>query len=516
MHSLTTAPPEALAEQATAEMPTLPEEGQGLLPSASLASKHLLPRTLRTRDLLIFCLIAVLLVTNIPLVAGAGGASIIYWIIGFLTFLLPSALVAGQLFRLFPGEACIYQWFHLAFGNFWDSFLGFFCNWWPGAIGLTVEAGAVVSSLQLLNASWFQLPWQQGLVELVVLFVAQLLCWLPHRLFQQMLYVIFPCYLGMMLLLGGSGLVWLATGHPIQGNLSTQSWHIGSENYPVFATVIVALLGVAIPLNMGVEMKHRHAGNRALLYGTCIIMIGYLVATFGILVVVPPQDLGNPAFMTEIFERVFGSGPGHLLGVFNALVLIGYFLCATAVYNQLFSRFLLVASLDRRLPSWFSRLSPQGVPYHALWFQTGINTLFIACLFFLAPAFAPTNQQFSLAIFLVVMNGASVVWNAAMIGLFVAGMILFLRYRRELHACALVAPWVLHLAAIAGIGASLVAIWSAFFAGSPVPTTLNSQEWGFWVLLIVLTSMALGALYSYMMPESEDLASLLSTQRSSS
>jgi amino acid transporter len=486
-----------------------------LLPSARLFEAGWLPRILRTRDLFLFCLVAVLLVTNVPLVAGAGGASMIYWILGFLMFLIPSTLIAAQLFRLFPGEAAVYQWTNRALGNFWDSFVGFFCNWWPGgAVGLTVEAGAVVSSIQMINANWLSLPWQQGLAELGVLLVAQLLCFLPQHLLKQCLKVIVLCYLFMMFLLGWAGITWLISGHPIQGDVSAQGWQIHPEQYPIFATVILALLGVAIPLNVGAEIMHRHAANRALFWGVIVIMVGYLISTLGVLVVLPPKDLTNPSFMSEIFTLAFGPAIGGFLGLLNALVMITYFLFAATVYNQLFSRFLLTASIDRRLPATFAQLSQRGVPMNAMIAQTIINSGFIIMVFFLAPIFAPSNQHFSFVVFLVVMNGAAVVWNVAMIGLFLSGIVLFLRHPGQLAACKLVPNWILHTAAVVGIIASLVAIYSVFFAGSPVPDTLNNQEWGFWVLLIVLGSMAIGAVYSYLVPEAEDLAALLRTHKS--
>ena len=103
---------------------------------------------LRGRDLLVLCLFSVLLVTNLPVIAGAGGASFVYWGLGFLAFLLPSALVCTQLYRMFPGEGAVYLWANKALGNFWDTLLGFFCNWWPGCIGLTIEALACVTSIQ--------------------------------------------------------------------------------------------------------------------------------------------------------------------------------------------------------------------------------------------------------------------------------------------------------------------------------------------------------------------------------
>ncbi len=131
-----------------------------------------IPRVLRAQDLTVLALIAVFLITNVSLLAGAGGAAFVFFGLGFLFFLIPSALVCAQLYRLFPGEGAVYLWAQKAFGNFWDMLLGFFCHWWAGAFGLIVEVGAVVTYLQALNPSWLQEPWQQGMVQIVALLVA--------------------------------------------------------------------------------------------------------------------------------------------------------------------------------------------------------------------------------------------------------------------------------------------------------------------------------------------------------
>src|SRR5260370_40013162 len=73
------------------------------LPSGRLRPGWL-PQVLTTRDMTVLCLFSVLLVSNVPLIAGAGAAGYLYWLLGFLTFLIPSALICAQLYRLFPGE----------------------------------------------------------------------------------------------------------------------------------------------------------------------------------------------------------------------------------------------------------------------------------------------------------------------------------------------------------------------------------------------------------------------------
>jgi len=481
------------------------------LPSERL--RGWLPQVLATRDMTVLCLFSVLLVNNVTLIAGAGGSSYIYWWLGFICFLLPSALICGQLYRLFPGEGAVYLWANKAFGSFWDTFLGLFCNWFPGAIGLTIEAGAVVTSVQALNANWLTVPWQQGLVEILVLAIAQGLCQLGQRRFMSILTWVFLAYISMILLLGVAGLAWIASGHAVQGDFSPHGWQVSTANYPVFAIVIVSLLGMAVPLNLGAEMIHQRSGGRYLRLGVIITVVGYLTATFGVLAVLPPKDIANPAFVSEIFSLSFGPVLGTFLGVLNNLLMIVYFVCATAAFNLIFARLLLVAGADRRLPHTMQRLNRQRVPANAMLTQTLLNVVFVAILFFLVPAFAPSNQGLSSVVFLVTINGASVIWNIAMIGLFLCGILLFVRYKRQLIGQWIAPPVLLYLAAGLGIFSSAVAVYSTFFAGSPVPQALGNGDWDYYVLLVVLGSLAVGAAYSFLVPEVEDLAALANIQR---
>jgi glutamate:GABA antiporter len=485
-----------------------------LLPSEQLPDGWL-PHVMRGRDLMVLCLFSVLLVTNVPLVAGAGGASFVYWLLGFVTFLLPSALVCAQLYRIFPGEGAVYLWANKAFGNFWDSFLGFFCNWWPGAIGLTIEAGACITSIQVLNASWLQFAWQQGLAEIGVLILSQALCFLGQHRLQFIFNSVFGAYCAMFLLLGLSGLIFIAGGHHhIQSALSPQGWQIQAGNFPIFSTVIISLLGMAVPLNMGAEIIQGKAVNKYLLWGTVITIIVYLLATLAVVAIIPPADLSNPAFLTEIFSLTFGPTIGAALGTLNYLILIIYFICAVAAFNTLFSRLLLVAGIDRRLPSAMRGLNSTRVPINAMVVQTLFNIVLIIIIFVIAPAFAPSSQGLSTLVFLITINGASVVWNIAMIGLFLSGIILFARYAHQLAGRWIIPPLFLYLACLAGIIAAGIAIYFTFFAGSPLPQLLDNQNWFYWVLLVTLASLAIGATYSFLVPEAEDLAAMLASTTS--
>src|SRR6266704_5189393 len=86
---------------------------------------ELLPRVLSRVDMLTIFIVIVLFIPNASIVQatqGAGAATYFYWVVGSITFLLPGAVIAGQLNRFMPVDGSIYVWTHRALGPFWGFF----------------------------------------------------------------------------------------------------------------------------------------------------------------------------------------------------------------------------------------------------------------------------------------------------------------------------------------------------------------------------------------------------------
>src|SRR6266568_9632435 len=99
---------------------------------------ELLPRVLSRVDMLTIFIVIVLFIPNASIVQatqGAGVATYFYWVVGSITFLLPGAVIAGQLNRFMPVDGSIYVWTHRALGPLWGFFAGF-CAWFPGILVL--------------------------------------------------------------------------------------------------------------------------------------------------------------------------------------------------------------------------------------------------------------------------------------------------------------------------------------------------------------------------------------------
>ena len=106
----------------------------GMIPERAMISERVAPtlvgRVLNSFDLVVIFVAIVLFVPNSSTVQFAGSASYVFWVLGFLTFLIPGAFVTSQLGRMFPEEGSLYTWTHKALGSFWGFFAGFVA-WWP-------------------------------------------------------------------------------------------------------------------------------------------------------------------------------------------------------------------------------------------------------------------------------------------------------------------------------------------------------------------------------------------------
>src|SRR6266545_3636616 len=188
----------------------------------------ILPKVLNSFDMVAIFAAIVLFITNAAVIQSAGPTAFGWWILGFLAFLIPSAIVTGQLGVMFPGEGSIYLWTHKAFGAFWGFFAGF-CAWWPGVL-VMVATGTITLAF---------------------------------------LGYVFPGTVG--------------------------SWSIQAQG----VLVILALLGVEVPLNMGVEIRNTRSITRYLFWGSLTVMAAYLIATWSVMVTVPAAG-GRSAQVTAV------------------------------------------------------------------------------------------------------------------------------------------------------------------------------------------------------------------------
>jgi len=492
-------------------MATTAESSGEVLRSERIAG-GILYKTLNTFDMVAIFIAIVLFITNSPGIAAAGPVAYIYLVVGFATFLIPGAVVTGQLGRMFPQEGSIYVWTNKAFGHFWGFFAGF-CAWWPGIFVIMV-CGSLVSTFITDLFSRFGLsvltqPWQLGLVILVVTVISYGLSVVRFRAAQNLVNIVFVVYGAAIVLIGLAGVIWLIAGHPVTANHTTYTslafnsggWAItfgGTGNFTIFGFVILALLGIEVPLNMGVEVTSERAVTRYLIWGPIVVMVAYLITTFGIMTAVPasvgtgaaqtfPQT--NTWAMVDAVNNAFGPA-GQVLAVIVDVIMIGWGLYAAIVYNYSYARLLFVSGLDRRLPPAMGKVNAARVPWVAVLAQSIIIAVLSIAIYVVAPYVIPGSNPTNVAtvMYYILFAAITIIWCISMIFLFIDVIVIRYRYHEAFTGARLAPDWVFYLCSVVGLLASGVGLYATLTAPW-VPTLIDVVRWDAWLAGITVLSL---------------------------
>jgi glutamate:GABA antiporter len=447
----------------------------------------MLPRVLNSLDMTIIFVAIVLFIVNASAIQRAGPAAYTYWILGFVAFLIPGALVTAQLGLMFPQEGSLYVWTQKALGPFWGFFAGF-CAWWPGILVMAATGDAVVTIWQFIDTGGLPKNWEQGLVILVVLWFSAFLSLLRLRMTQNYANLAVIFYGAAIFVIGLAGVLWLiGDGHSATGGFGKASnWLPHNSTWTLFGLVILALLGIEVPLNMGVEIVDMKAIKRYLFWGSLVVMAGYLWATFGTMMNLPASK--SAGALADIFTAVqHGFWGSHAWAVIIALIALWFFVSNTVVYNYSFSRLLFVSGLERRMPTSLGKVNERThVPVNAILAQTVLASLVTVVAF--GPWFGSNNTN---KVFWMLQAAVTVIWCISMVLLF-ADIYLVKRAFPEKFAEVQVAPTpVLFASGAIGIAASIVGIIVTF--KTPWVTQWTTHSWRVWLAIIVVVSAAVAA-----------------------
>ena len=460
---------------------------QSMAPERSLISERVAPtlvaRVLNSFDLVVIFVALVLFVSNSSTVQFAGSAAYVFWGLGFITFLIPGAFVTSQLGRMFPEEGSLYVWTHKALGSFWGFFAGFVA-WWPGVLVMILSGSLVVSLAQSINSSLFAKPWQQGLIVLAVLWFSCLLGTLRFRLTQSYVNVQFVLYSFCLLMIGISGFVWLANGHHAANSFTLHASSLtGWGQWTFFSTVVLALLGIEVPMNMGAEIKSERSIKRYLFWGCLVVIVAYLWATWSNMVVVPVAANNATYGVVQTVQIAIG----HTFGSVVGFILVLIFISDTVVYNYSFARLMFVSGLERRLPHQFGQVNRNKVPANAVLAQTVIASVATAIIYFPVQS---ASGNYSTKVYLVLLAAVTVVWCTSMVLLF--GDVFFVRRAfPEKFKQVQRTPWpLLALCGAVGVIADAAAVVLLFWA--PWAPIFTRAGWALAVGTITVVSIAVG------------------------
>ena len=404
-------------------------------------------------------------IRNLPATALFGSALIFFFIIGALFFLIPCALVSGELSSSWAKQGGIYVWVKEAFGTQWGFaaiWLQWIENvvWYPTILSFIAGTIGYLISPQLVNNKYFLVAvilvafWGTTIINLLGMKSS---AWFSN--FCGVFGLLVP--MGLVMILGA---IWIMTNHPMQISYAP---HALLPNFKD-PTLWVSLTGIMMGF-CGMEIATVHARDvknpqssfpKALFWSTLIIVGTLMFGSLAIAMVVPNGQISLVAGNMQAFDVFFRAY--HIIWVLPIIAVLMVFGGLGSVSNWIIAptKGLLVAAQDGNMPKHLQQENRFGSPGRILFYQAIIVTA-LSLVFLLMPS---VNGSYWLLTAL-----ASQLYMFMYILMFAAGI--YLRYKHPLQERPYKIPggklgmWIVGGAGILG---SIATVVVGFFPPSGV------------------------------------------------
>ncbi|MGQ0278719.1 APC family permease [Sphingopyxis sp. Q841] len=266
-------------------------------------------RVLRRLDMTLFTVCAILIVDQLAASAAIGVQSIFWWVLTLILFFIPYGLITSELGSAYPEEGGIYAWVRRAYGQRWAGRTAWL--WWVNVAfwmpsvyilfaGLLAELVAPDMRLTTKLLITLGLTWLTVGISIVTLNLGK---WVPN------VGAVFKAVIMLSIGLGG---IAFAARHGVANEFNLQalspSWGASLAFLPV---IVYNFLGFELMSGAGEEMENPARDvPRAIISSGLLISFFYILATLGILLALPVEQIGLIEGLPDTFGQLFGSGPG--------------------------------------------------------------------------------------------------------------------------------------------------------------------------------------------------------------
>lgn len=329
-------------------------------------------------------------IRNLPATALFGTSLIFFFVLAGIGFLLPCALVSGELASAWHSHGGVYVWVKKAFGEK----LGFFAIWfqwienviWYPTI-LSFVAGTIgyMISPSLASNRFFLVSiilcafWGTTFINLMGMKSSA-----KFSNFCGVAGLIVP-----MSLIIALGVSWIALGRPLQLNFT---WHhlipnLHQGNLWVSLTgIMMSFCGMEIATVHASDVKNpQHTFPRAIAVSTVIILLTLILGSLAIAIVVPNNSISLVAGIMQAYHAFLSAYHLNFLLPIAALCLIVGGLGGVSNWIIAPTRGLMIAARDGHMPRALHAENKHGAPKLLLLIQAVIVSL-LSAAFLLMPS----------------------------------------------------------------------------------------------------------------------------------
>jgi amino acid transporter len=167
----------------------------------------------------------------------------------------------------------------------------------------------------------------------------------------------------------------------------------------LYGTVLLYLLGVETPYNMGAEfLSVRKSGPKMVIWGSVALVAIYLLTTVGTMMALPSDQIDPVTGVIGMLGVAAPKGVMEVAGIVLAVIVF----VALVTYQIAYSRLIFVSGLERHLPRIFTHLNPRTRnPVTAVLIQGVLSSLILVGLY---------SQSSMANVTIFIQGGLSTIW----------------------------------------------------------------------------------------------------------
>ncbi|HEX2980771.1 MAG TPA: APC family permease, partial [Anaerolineaceae bacterium] len=315
-------------------------------------------KVLRSLDMTLFTVCAILVIDTLAPSAAIGPSAISWWLITLVLFFIPYGLITAELGTTYPGQGGLYVWIKRAFGEKWAA-----RTTWLYWINVALWMPSVYVLFAGMFAQLF-LPdlglWPQIAIGVVMTWVTvgigiislDTSKWVPNLGAFLKAFILVVIGVGAFIYVGKNG---VANDLSLPNLLPT--WGAGLAFLPV---IVYNFMGFELMSGAGAEMENPGKDiPKAIITAGILIAAFYLLGTLGMLMALPLEDLGLISGIVDTLRILLGeTGFGGVMVTVLGVGVLYTLLANMVTWTMGANRTAAEASAEGELPEVFGKLHP--------------------------------------------------------------------------------------------------------------------------------------------------------------
>jgi len=338
-------------------------------------------KVLRSLDMTLFTVCAILVMDTLAPSAAIGASSISWWVITLVLFFIPYGLITAELGTTYPEQGGLYVWIKNAFGEKWAARTTWL--YW-------INVALWMPSVYILFAGMFSqlfFPemglWMQIGIGVIMTWIT---VWIGTMTLETGKWIpnIGAIFKAIIMLVIGVGAFFYAKTNGVANDLSFKAilpeWGAGLAFLPV---IVYNFMGFELMSGASGEMKNPGKDiPRAIITSGALIAVFYILGTVGILMALPLDQLGLVSGIVDTLKILLGGTPvGNAVVVVLGVAALYTFLANMVTWTIGANRTAAEAAKEHELPEIFGREHPTKKTPTGAFILTGIVSTVVIVLY---------------------------------------------------------------------------------------------------------------------------------------